>query len=179
MIKRVNIYPTKPIRSVNPVIFGVVRNITKSDKEIRACIIERAAVEEILPDNTIVKLDLSNYNTDNSIVKEEVVETPVVEVAAVIVEAPVEETIIEDTVLVTEAEAPVEDAKEEEITEEAPVVEVAAAVEEAPVEEPDVEEIVEEPTDEEVVEETPAPVAEAPVAKNYNNNQNKNYNNKK
>lgn len=65
MNKVVNIYPVYPITTLNPPIRSTVRRVTKSDKEIRACLMARAKVEEVLPNNKTVQLDLSNYNKPN------------------------------------------------------------------------------------------------------------------
>lgn len=66
MNKTVNIYPRTPITTLNPPIRGIVRNIVKSTKEIRECIIARAVVEEVLSDGSTLILDFSNYNKDNN-----------------------------------------------------------------------------------------------------------------
>lgn len=76
MYKIVNIYPKFPIIGVNPPIRTVVRKVTKSIADIRTCIIARAIVEEVLPDGSIVILDLNNFDKDNS---NTVVEEPVTE----------------------------------------------------------------------------------------------------
>lgn len=67
MKKRVNIYPTRPITNVTPIIRGVVKDVTKDIKTIRLCILGMAKVEEILNDGSIIQLDLNNYNIDNNI----------------------------------------------------------------------------------------------------------------
>ena len=66
MNKTVNIYPRTPITTLNPPIRGIVRNVVKSTKEIRECIIARAVVEEVLSDGNTLILDFSNYNKDNN-----------------------------------------------------------------------------------------------------------------
>lgn len=66
MNKTVNIYPRTPITTLNPPIRGIVRNVVKSTKEIRECIIARAVVEEVLSDGSTLILDFSNYNKDNN-----------------------------------------------------------------------------------------------------------------
>lgn len=60
--KIVNIYPTMPITRVNPPIRTMVRNVTKSIDEIRACLMARATVEEVLSNGKTVRLDISNYD---------------------------------------------------------------------------------------------------------------------
>lgn len=62
LTKVVNIYPEMPITGVNPPIRSVVKRVTKSIKEIRTCLMARAVVEEILPDGSTVRLDMTNYD---------------------------------------------------------------------------------------------------------------------
>ena len=64
--KVVNIYPSFPITTIKPAIYSSVRNVTKSFDEIRECLISKARVEEVLEDKNIIKLDLSNYNRNNT-----------------------------------------------------------------------------------------------------------------
>lgn len=65
-MKKVNIYPTTPIYSLNPVVRGVVCNVTKSVSDIRKCLIAKAKVEEILSDGTTIQLTLFNYDKNNT-----------------------------------------------------------------------------------------------------------------
>lgn len=60
--KIVNIYPSTPIIGLNPPIRSVVKNVTKSTKEIRTCLMSRAIVEEVLSNGKIIRLDISNYD---------------------------------------------------------------------------------------------------------------------
>lgn len=60
--KRVNIYPSMPITRLNPPIRSSVKNVVKSVEDIRTCLMDRAIVEEILPNGEIVRLNISNYN---------------------------------------------------------------------------------------------------------------------
>lgn len=69
--KKVNIYPKNPITSVNPPIRTAIRNVTKPISDIRRCIIEKAYVEEVLPDGETIVLDFTNYNKNNFHIKEE------------------------------------------------------------------------------------------------------------
>lgn len=73
LTKVVNIYPSTPITGVNPPIRSAVRHVTKSVKDIRACIMGRAKVEEILPNGSVIKLGLDNYDKENYVVSEDVV----------------------------------------------------------------------------------------------------------
>lgn len=65
MNKVVNIYPSMAILGVNPPIRTTQTKVTKSTSEIRACIIARAMVDEILPNGKTIRLNLNNYNKDN------------------------------------------------------------------------------------------------------------------
>lgn len=65
MNKVVNIYPSMAILGVNPPIRTTQVKVTKSTSEIRACIIARAIVDEILPNGKTIRLNLNNYNKDN------------------------------------------------------------------------------------------------------------------
>jgi hypothetical protein len=65
MTKLVNIYPSVPVISTNPPIRSIIRNVKKPVEQIRACIMARATVEEILNDGSIIRLDLTNYDKDN------------------------------------------------------------------------------------------------------------------
>ena len=63
--KKVNIYPTTPITTVNPTIRTTVLGQEMSLPEIRACLLRQAKVEEILSDGTRVPLDLHSIDLDN------------------------------------------------------------------------------------------------------------------
>ena len=63
--KKVNVYPRGPITNVNPPIRVPVRNVLLPIADIRRCVLAGAKVEEILPDKTVVKLNLHNYDQDN------------------------------------------------------------------------------------------------------------------
>jgi hypothetical protein len=66
LTKVVNIYPSMPITTVNPPIRSVVKNVTKSISEIRSCLMARATVEEVLADGKVIRLNIGNYDTDNT-----------------------------------------------------------------------------------------------------------------
>lgn len=66
LTKVVNIYPSMPIIRTNPPIRSAVKNVTKSVDEIRICLMSRAIVEEVLPDGTTVRLNISNYDKDSN-----------------------------------------------------------------------------------------------------------------
>lgn len=63
--KKVNIYPTTPITTVNPTIRTTVLGQVMSLPEIRACLLRQAKVEEVLSDGTRVPLDLHSIDLDN------------------------------------------------------------------------------------------------------------------
>lgn len=63
--KVVNIYPTTPVLSTNPPIRTMAYKITKPIKDIRACIIAGAKVEEVLPNGSTIRLNLNNYDKDH------------------------------------------------------------------------------------------------------------------
>lgn len=62
LTKIVNIYPSMPIITINPPIRSTVKRVTKSIEEIRACLLARAIVEEILPDGKTIRLTIGNYD---------------------------------------------------------------------------------------------------------------------
>lgn len=62
LTKVVNIYPSMPITGVNPPIRSSVKRVTKSVEEIRACLMARAVVEEVLPNGKTVRLNIGNYD---------------------------------------------------------------------------------------------------------------------
>ena len=66
MVKKVNVHAPIPIRTVSPTLYGDYKGLMMSPANIMKCLIHRAAVTEVLSDGTLVKLDRSNYNKDNS-----------------------------------------------------------------------------------------------------------------
>lgn len=75
MDKLVNICPSRPILALNPPIRCATNRIFKSEEEIKECLLANARVEEILPNGGIVELTFDNYNTDNTIKKEDIIKT--------------------------------------------------------------------------------------------------------
>lgn len=65
MIKKVNVYPVHPILTIKNAIYHTALNIDLSVGDIRNCIYARAKVEEILPDGSLLVLNLKNYNKCN------------------------------------------------------------------------------------------------------------------
>lgn len=72
MKKRVNVEPVGPIYTLRVPITGKIINHEMSTGDILNCIYARAKVDEILPSGKLVRLNLSNYNKDNSILEEKV-----------------------------------------------------------------------------------------------------------
>lgn len=120
MKKRVNIYPTRPITNVTPIIRGVVKDVIKDEKTIRLCILGMAKVEEILKNGSVIILNLNNYNIDNNIEPDVIKNntTPASEEQTNKETAPVEQPSVTpdtNTQSITPP-TPVEPAKEPEIT---------------------------------------------------------------
>ena len=65
MTKRVNVKAPVAIRNITPPIYGTCKDIVMTTGDILKCICKRAIVEEILPDGSTVRLNMSNYYTDN------------------------------------------------------------------------------------------------------------------
>ncbi|MCM1236083.1 MAG: hypothetical protein NC489_38855 [Ruminococcus flavefaciens] len=65
MSKRVNIRTTVAVRTTNPPICGTKKNTIMSTSDILKCLCRRAVVEEILPNGSTIRLNMSNYNRDN------------------------------------------------------------------------------------------------------------------
>ena len=141
--KVVNVYPNKAITSINPPIRSKVMKVTMPITNIRKCIIERAIVDEVLPDGRTVRLDFTNYDKDNSV------------------------KTVEDAV--KEAESKIEDEVTDEITvddsdEEDEIVHIVEETDEeeaVPAEEEKVEDAIEEAKTVETPTDTAAPVVES------------------
>lgn len=65
MTKIVNIRTRVAVKTVTPPICGTVKGIVMTTGDILKCLCKRAQVEEVLPDGTTVKLNMSNYYIDN------------------------------------------------------------------------------------------------------------------
>ena len=75
MIKKVNIYPQKPIFGLRMPINGVVMGAEMLIGDIKHCICNNAHVDEILKDGkTLVRLSLANFDKDNEPIVEKKVE---------------------------------------------------------------------------------------------------------
>lgn len=118
MQKKVNIYPQRPITTINPPIRSTIKGVYMPIDIIRECIINRAIVEEVLDNGEVVNLDFTNFDKDN--------ETPVEFVAPkeaepVALEEPIieDETILEEPTVEEVVEtADIEEASIEAVTEE-------------------------------------------------------------
>lgn len=136
MTKIVNIRTRVAVRNVNPLISGTAKGIVMTTGDILKCLCKRAQVEEVMPDGRTVKLNMSNYYTDNGAgldakknlpaIEKKPVENPArfkvpvaptEKVEAQVVETkteevkPVEEAVMNEAES-TEMEAPVEDNAE-------------------------------------------------------------------
>ena len=65
MTKIVNIRTRVAVKTVTPPICGTVKGIVMTTGDILKCLCKRAQVEEVLPDGTTIKLNMSNYYIDN------------------------------------------------------------------------------------------------------------------
>lgn len=63
--KIVNIYPKRPITTINPPIRLTTLKVRKSFADIYKCLISRAIVDEVLPDGKTVRLTFENYKSVN------------------------------------------------------------------------------------------------------------------
>ena len=64
--KTVKVIPKKPLLGIRRTpINSCIENIELTIEEIRSCIMQKALVDEYLIDGSLLRLDLSNYNTDN------------------------------------------------------------------------------------------------------------------
>lgn len=65
-IKTVNVNAKVPVNSVHPPIYGTLKNVEMSTTIILKCLLRRAQVFEVFEDGSTLKLNLSNYYTDNT-----------------------------------------------------------------------------------------------------------------
>ena len=65
-IKTVNINARVPVNSVHPPIYGTLKNVEMSTTIILKCLLRRAQVFEVFEDGSTLKLNFSNYYTDNT-----------------------------------------------------------------------------------------------------------------
>ena len=65
MKKKINIYAKMPFSYGKGIIRGNMNNITLDIEGIRQLILAKNIVDEILPNGELLRLDLTNYNTNN------------------------------------------------------------------------------------------------------------------
>ena len=63
--KRVNINAPVAIKTIEPPIYGYRDNVIMRSSDILKCLCKRAIVDEILPNGKTVRLNMTNYYTDN------------------------------------------------------------------------------------------------------------------
>lgn len=144
MKKKVNINSPAVLYVFTPPLSGVFNDIELPLGDIRACLMQGAKVEEILPNGDTVRLYLDNYDKDNS-VKPKVVETVVKEVKIeepVIVPEPVDTIVEEEVISEIETQEVIEEEPviTEEINEESNITEETESEEELVKEEKPVKE---------------------------------------
>ena len=64
--KVVNVKADIPLRDFKPPIHGTCKNVTMTTGQILRCLCKRAIVDEVLPDGSTIRLNMSNYYLDNS-----------------------------------------------------------------------------------------------------------------
>ncbi len=128
MTKRVNVQAKVAVRNTNPPVYGRHDNIVMTTSDILKCLCRRAIVDEIMPDGSLVRLNMKNYYLDNGagltasnpvrivVPKEKRVEKPV-------------EPKVEEPVKVEETKEEVPEAPAVEETAEAQVVETTGPIE--------------------------------------------------
>lgn len=128
MTKRVNVQAKVAVRNTNPPVYGRHDNIVMTTSDILKCLCRRAIVDEIMPDGSLVRLNMKNYYLDNGagltasnpvrivIPKEKRVEKPV-------------EPKVEEPVKVEETKEEVPEAPAVEDAAEAQVVETTGPIE--------------------------------------------------
>lgn len=65
MKKKINVYAKMPFFYGKAVIRGNMNNVTVDIECIRQLILAKNIVDEILPNGELLRLDLTNYNTNN------------------------------------------------------------------------------------------------------------------
>lgn len=128
MTKRVNVQAKVAVRNTNPPVYGRHDNIVMTTSDILKCLCRRAIVDEIMPDGSLVRLNMKNYYLDNGagltasnpvrivIPKEKKVEKPV-------------EPKVEEPVKVEETKEEVPEAPAAKAAAEAQVVETTGPIE--------------------------------------------------
>ena len=65
MKKKINVYAKMPFVYGNGVIRGNMNNVVLDIEGIRRLILAKIVVDEVLPNGELLRLDLTNYNTNN------------------------------------------------------------------------------------------------------------------
>ena len=65
MKKKINVYAKMPFSYGSGIIRGNMNNIILDTEGIRQLILAKNIVDEVLPNGQLLRLDLSNYNTNN------------------------------------------------------------------------------------------------------------------
>ena len=152
--KRVNLVASNYIRGLSDAgpIRGVVDNIELSVQNIFMCLCDRASVEEILDDGSLLKLGFDNYNKDNNLIIRERIKA---------------EAKAKQDAAVEQARKDAEEAKAKQEAEEAAIVQARKEAEKAAA-----EQARKEAAEEKAKQEAEAAATE--VRKDQQNNQNKN-----
>lgn len=172
-IKTVNVNARVPVNSVHPPIYGTLKNVEMSTTIILKCLLRRAQVFEVFEDGSTLKLNLSNYYTDNTnAVKSTPATKTVAPQTAPTIPANV---VIEDDLKQNEEIADNNDLKEYDTSEVDDIEE-----DESSSEDDEDEDTVDEENDEDDAEEIfDNTNAQQPVNNNQQNNQNYNRNKKR
>lgn len=128
MKKKVDITPTLPIFQLRVPVVGPVMNYEMAIGDIGVCIYARALVDEILEDGTKVRLNLQNYDKDNSHLAKSNIEKIVDSVKGVenIEEVIVDKnTKLEPSEILKEEVVPVPEVEEPQVESEEVVPEIA------------------------------------------------------
>jgi len=115
--KRVNVTASAPIRVLSIPIRGTSKGLLLSTEDIVKIICQKAVVDEVLEDGTLVRLDLSNYNKDNSKPKEKAEEQiPIIKnVTLNVIGSELKTEFAKEEVIEQEEVKVTEETKEEEV----------------------------------------------------------------
>ena len=103
MKKKINVYAKMPFSYGSGIIRGNMNNIILDTEGIRQLILAKNIVDEVLPNGQLLRLDLSNYNTNNDPIEKARIEAAKKAAEAARIEA--ERKAIEETKKAAEAEA--------------------------------------------------------------------------
>ena len=169
-IKTVNVNARVPVNSVHPPIYGTLKNVEMSTTIILKCLLRRAQVFEVFEDGSTLKLNLSNYYTDNT---NAVKSTPATKtIAPQVVHTIPANVVIEDDLKQDEEIADSNDLKEYDASEVDDIEDDESSSED----DEDEDAVDDEDDAEEISDNTNA---QQPVNNNQQNNQNYNRNKKR